>query len=91
MVPGTAIDCMREIFQVVQTSCFAGRRKVIFVHGCFWHRHEGCKRTTTPRVRREFWETKFADNRKRNVRRGIVLGTRRLGSRNRVGVRNQPP
>ena len=46
---------------------FRGRRKVIFVHGCFWHRHEGCKRTTTPRTRREFWMDKFAANRKRDA------------------------
>ena len=46
---------------------FRGRRKVIFVHGCFWHRHEGCKRTTTPRTRRKFWADKFAANRKRDA------------------------
>ena len=46
---------------------FRGRRKVIFVHGCFWHRHEGCRRTTTPKTRREFWEDKFAANRKRDA------------------------
>jgi len=45
---------------------FRSRRKVIFVHGCFWHRHEGCRRTTTPRTRREFWTEKFAANRKRD-------------------------
>ena len=46
---------------------FRGRRKVIFVHGCFWHRHEGCSRTTTPKTRREFWAEKFAANRKRDA------------------------
>ena len=46
---------------------FRGRRKVIFVHGCFWHRHEGCKRTTTPKTRRKFWADKFAANRKRDA------------------------
>lgn len=35
-------------------------RTVIFVHGCYWHRHTGCRRATTPRTRTEFWETKFA-------------------------------
>lgn len=35
---------------------------VIFVHGCFWHRHAGCKMTTTPKTRRAFWEEKFAAN-----------------------------
>ena len=42
--------------------CFPGRRKVIFVHGCFWHRHEGCRRTTTPMTRRSFWNDKFQKN-----------------------------
>jgi DNA mismatch endonuclease (patch repair protein) len=36
-------------------------RAVVFVHGCFWHRH-GCGKTTTPKTRREFWENKFATN-----------------------------
>ena len=34
-------------------------KTVIFVHGCFWHRHENCKYATTPKTRREFWENKF--------------------------------
>lgn len=42
--------------------CFPGRKKAIFVHGCFWHRHEGCRRTTTPRTRRSFWTEKFRNN-----------------------------
>ena len=37
-------------------------RTVIFVHGCFWRRHQGCKGATTPSTRREFWEKKFTDN-----------------------------
>ena len=37
-------------------------KTVIFVHGCFWHRHEGCKLTTTPKTRTEFWEEKFKKN-----------------------------
>ena len=35
---------------------------VIFVHGCFWHRHPGCHRTTTPKTRVEFWSEKFQAN-----------------------------
>lgn len=34
-------------------------RTVIFVNGCFWHRHEGCPYTTTPKSRAEFWLDKF--------------------------------
>lgn len=41
---------------------FPGRRAAIFVHGCFWHRHEGCRFTTTPATRPEFWAEKFAAN-----------------------------
>ena len=42
--------------------CFPGRKKAIFVHGCFWHRHDGCARTTTPTTRTSFWEDKFRKN-----------------------------
>ncbi|MBY5460766.1 DNA mismatch endonuclease Vsr [Rhizobium leguminosarum] len=37
-------------------------RTVIFVHGCFWHRHEGCKVATTPKSNTEFWNDKFSRN-----------------------------
>lgn len=39
---------------------------VIFVHGCYWHRHKGCKNATTPSTRTDFWEAKFADNLRRD-------------------------
>lgn len=42
--------------------CFPSRRKVVFVHGCFWHRHDGCKRSTTPSTRKSYWEQKFDRN-----------------------------
>lgn len=35
------------------------RRAVVFVHGCFWHRHQGCPRATTPASRQEYWLPKF--------------------------------
>ena len=41
---------------------FPKRCKVIFVHGCFWHRHAGCRYTTTPKTRVEFWQEKFDAN-----------------------------
>jgi len=41
---------------------FPARRKVIFVHGCFWHRHEGCRYSYHPKSRPEFWNAKFARN-----------------------------
>jgi DNA mismatch endonuclease (patch repair protein) len=37
-------------------------RTVIFVHGCFWHRHKGCKGATTPKTRTEWWQAKFDRN-----------------------------
>lgn len=40
----------------------------VFVHGCFWHRHEGCKKATTPKKNREFWIDKFQRNKERDER-----------------------
>ena len=37
-------------------------KTVIFIHGCFWHRHEGCKYATTPSSNSEYWQTKFSRN-----------------------------
>lgn len=48
-------------------------RTVIFVHGCFWHRHKGCKGTTTPKTRTEWWEAKFAGNVARDRRNQRAL------------------
>ena len=43
-------------------------RAVIFVHGCFWHRHNGCKATTFPKTRQDFWAAKFETNIARDQR-----------------------
>ena len=53
---------------------FAARRKVIFVHGCFWHRHPGCCLARTPKSRVDFWRAKLDGNRKRDL-----LAQRELG------------
>ena len=46
---------------------FPGRRKVIFVHGCFWHQHPGCKRgDRRPRTNTDYWDAKLAANRARD-------------------------
>ena len=37
-------------------------KTVIFVHGCFWHRHQNCKYASNPKTRKEFWEAKFREN-----------------------------
>ena len=42
-------------------------KTVIFVHGCFWHRHENCKYATTPKTREEFWNNKFRSNTERDL------------------------
>jgi DNA mismatch endonuclease (patch repair protein) len=47
---------------------FPGRRKVIFVHGCFWHGHEGCRFATRPSTRADFWAAKIDGNRARDAR-----------------------
>ena len=41
-------------------------RTVIFVNGCFWHAHEGCKRFVLPDTNREFWQAKLLRNRERD-------------------------
>lgn len=41
---------------------FKARRRVIFVHGCFWHRHDGCKLARLPKSRVDFWTSKLAGN-----------------------------
>jgi DNA mismatch endonuclease (patch repair protein) len=45
---------------------FIKARKVIFVHGCFWHRHPGCPNTRTPKSNVGFWRAKLAANRRRD-------------------------
>ena len=42
-------------------------RTCIFVHGCFWHRHTGCRYATTPKTRSEFWKAKFSRNVERDL------------------------
>ena len=37
-------------------------KSVIFVHGCFWHRHENCSKATTPKTNRDYWDKKFQRN-----------------------------
>ena len=41
-------------------------KTVIFLHGCFWHRHKGCKYAYTPKSRVKFWKNKFAETVKRD-------------------------
>lgn len=48
-------------------------RTAIFVHGCFWHRHEGCRNATTPSTRTKFWQAKFDGNVERDRRNSAAL------------------
>lgn len=41
---------------------FPRYRSVVMVHGCFWHRHPGCKKASTPKSRVGYWENKFEGN-----------------------------
>lgn len=47
---------------------FTRRRKLIQVHGCFWHAHEGCPSARIPITRSDFWSSKFARNKERDHR-----------------------
>ncbi|MDH2091167.1 very short patch repair endonuclease [Rhizobium pusense] len=41
---------------------FRSRKKVMFVHGCFWHQHCGCRNANIPKTRTDFWTKKLAGN-----------------------------
>jgi len=51
----------------------AMHKTVIFVHGCFWHRHEGCRYAYTPKSRESFWKEKFSKNVDRDQRNVMQL------------------
>lgn len=58
---------------------FPRYRIALFVHGCFWHRHKGCRKASMPKSNRAFWSLKFDRNISRD--RKNVLDLRRLGWR----------
>lgn len=45
----------------------------IFVHGCFWHRHSGCAKASTPKSRTDFWQGKFDSNVQRDEKNARLL------------------
>jgi DNA mismatch endonuclease (patch repair protein) len=59
-----------------------GRRVALFVHGCFWHRHAGCSRATTPKTNAGYWLAKFAENEARDER--VIAALEAAGWRVRV-------
>jgi len=48
-------------------------KTVIFVHGCFWHRHKGCKRCSTPSTNKDYWQAKFDRNIQNDVKNKDAL------------------
>ena len=56
---------------------FSSLRKIIFVHGCFWHRHGTCKFTRWPKSKLEFWKPKLEENNRRDKANQRAL--RRMG------------
>jgi DNA mismatch endonuclease (patch repair protein) len=52
---------------------FVSRQKVIFVHGCFWHSHEGCKTAHTPKSNLGYWGPKLERNRARDAKNMAAL------------------
>ncbi len=52
---------------------FRPRKKVIFVHGCFWHRHRECALARMPKSRLDFWEPKLEGNRQRDEKNTKAL------------------
>jgi len=52
---------------------FPSRRAVIFMHGCFWHRHPGCKLARMPKTKLDFWGPKLEGNRERDLRNQEML------------------
>ncbi len=52
---------------------FTGRRKAVFVHGCFWHGHEACGCNRVPKTRVDYWTAKISGNRARDSRAETAL------------------
>jgi DNA mismatch endonuclease (patch repair protein) len=52
---------------------FKARRKVVFVHGCFWHGHAGCASAHMPKTRPDFWAEKFSKNAQRDEKNVAAL------------------
>jgi DNA mismatch endonuclease, patch repair protein len=52
---------------------FPGRKKVIFVHGCFWHGHEGCPKGSLPKTKLDYWRPKLEENKRRDAEKQEAL------------------
>ncbi len=56
---------------------FPGRKKAIFVHGCFWHQHAGCRRASVPKSRTDYWGMKLQRNQARDA--AALQGLQEIG------------
>ncbi len=52
---------------------FPGRKKVVFVHGCFWHQHADCRRAQRPQSNKEYWNKKLDRNQERDAANESLL------------------
>jgi DNA mismatch endonuclease (patch repair protein) len=52
---------------------FPKLKTAVFVNGCFWHQHSGCRRAQTPKTRPEFWDNKFRNNITRDAQNTAAL------------------
>jgi len=48
-------------------------RTAVFVHGCFWHRHQGCRFASNPKTRPDFWKKKFQETVERDARNAQLI------------------
>lgn len=71
---------------------FPKHRAVLFVHGCYWHRHDGCRIASTPSTNRDFWTDKFEANvrRDRQARQALLSAGWRVGVVWECATRKQP-
>jgi DNA mismatch endonuclease (patch repair protein) len=64
----------------------AKHKTIVFVHGCFRHRHKNCKDATMPKTRREWWQAKLEGNAAPGPAKSGCAPAKRLASNNGVGV-----
>lgn len=70
---GLSISPAREGSTGQPDLVFRARKKVVFVHGCFWHRHAGCALARLPKSRQDFWLPKLEANRQRDLKNESAL------------------
>lgn len=79
MLQEYSYDFETNVTELPGSPDLANRKEIwaIFVHGCFWHAHKGCKHATIPKRNREFWMKKFSDNKKRDLKK--IRSLKQLG------------